>query len=99
MGGAYSGDEIPGPKLRMRLFSLGAAGQEAFGEAEDLDALTVGAFQALDHPGEVALEIAALRFQLAMADADGAVLARGRGRSPDLTPSKNGWQWFRPASA
>src|SRR5262249_21127245 len=63
--GRAEGEGVPAGQL----LGVGVAGQEALREAEHLDPLALGLLQALDHLGEVPLEIAALALQLAVSDA------------------------------
>ncbi len=60
-----------------RDFGVLVSGQEALGEADDLDPFAVGLLQALDDLGEVALEVAGHGLELTMADAHEYLLLVG----------------------
>ena len=50
------------------LFGVGIAGQAAFGEADDLNAVVIGALEAVCDLGEVGFELTGLGFELEVAD-------------------------------
>src|SRR5262249_28324887 len=61
---------IDGKRVLARQFlRIRITRQKALGEADDFDPVALGPFQPLDDLGEIAVEIAALRFVLAVADA------------------------------
>src|SRR5262249_6364886 len=76
--------------LAGQVFLIGVAGQETLREADDFDAIAVGTLQALDDLGEVALEIAAFRLELAMTDAHVKFLGGGRAGGDY---ARRRWKW------
>src|SRR4051812_29130880 len=72
---ANRGERFMGAPASLRLGGFGQE-EEALGEADDLDPFAVRPPQALDPLGQVGLESAGLRFELAVSDAHAGCLGR-----------------------